>query len=90
MTVSGRSPASPAEQHAKLVTAPSSRACANRPEARASSIVSSTRAGAIGWPTPKSSVRRFVFSRYTFLPEWLGGAETSILTPGIDPGSTPS
>ena len=33
-------------------------------------------------------VRRFVFSRYTSLPEWLGGAETSILTPGIDPGST--
>ncbi len=32
-------------------------------------------------------VRRFVFSRYTSLPEWLGGAETSILTPGIDPGS---
>jgi trehalose synthase len=35
-----------------------------------------------------ASVRRFVFSRYTSLPEWLGGAETSILTPGIDPGST--
>ncbi len=31
---------------------------------------------------------RFVFSRYTSLPEWLGGAETSILTPGIDPAST--
>jgi trehalose synthase len=30
----------------------------------------------------------FVFSRYTSLPEWLGGAETSILTPGIDPAST--
>ena len=28
-----------------------------------------------------------MFSRYTSLPEWLGGAETSILTPGIDPGS---
>ena len=37
---------------------------------------------------PEVSVRRFVFSRYTSLPEWLGGAETSILTPGIDPGST--
>ena len=35
-----------------------------------------------------ASVRRFVFSRYTSLPEWLGGAETSILTPGIDPGLT--
>ena len=35
-----------------------------------------------------ASIRRFVFSRYTSLPEWLGGAETSILTPGIDPGST--
>ncbi len=35
-----------------------------------------------------ASVRRFVFSRYTSLPEWLGGTETSILTPGIDPGST--
>jgi trehalose synthase len=35
-----------------------------------------------------AGVRRFVFSRYTSLPEWLGGAETSILTPGIDPGST--
>ena len=34
-----------------------------------------------------TGVRRFVFSRYTSLPEWLGGAETSILTPGIDPGS---
>jgi trehalose synthase len=33
-------------------------------------------------------VRRFVFSRYTSLPQWLGGAETSILTPSIDPGST--
>jgi trehalose synthase len=29
-----------------------------------------------------------VFSRYTSLPEWLGGAETSISTPGIDPAST--
>jgi trehalose synthase len=35
-----------------------------------------------------AGVRRFVFSRYTSLPEWLGGAETSILTPGIDPAST--
>ena len=35
-----------------------------------------------------AGVRRFVFSRYTALPDWLGGAETSILTPGIDPGST--
>ena len=35
-----------------------------------------------------TGVRRFVFSRYTSVPEWLGGAETSILTPGIDPGST--
>ena len=35
-----------------------------------------------------AGVRRFVFSRYTSLPEWLGGTETSILTPGIDPGST--
>jgi len=35
-----------------------------------------------------ASVRRFVFSRYTSLPEWLGGVETSILTPGIDPGLT--
>jgi trehalose synthase len=35
-----------------------------------------------------AGVRRFVFSRYTSLPEWLGGAETSILTPGIDPRST--
>ena len=35
-----------------------------------------------------AGVRRFVFSRYTSLPEWLGGAETSIVTPGIDPGST--
>jgi trehalose synthase len=35
-----------------------------------------------------TGVGRFVFSRYTSLPEWLGGAETSILTPGIDPGST--
>jgi trehalose synthase len=35
-----------------------------------------------------TGVRRFVFSRYTSLPERLDGAETSILTPGIDPGST--
>jgi len=35
-----------------------------------------------------AGVRHFVFSRYTFPPEWLGGAETSIVTPGIDPGST--
>ncbi|MDQ6776743.1 MAG: glycosyl transferase family 1, partial [Actinomycetota bacterium] len=35
-----------------------------------------------------AGVHRFVFSRYTSLPEWLGGAETSILTPGIDPAST--
>jgi trehalose synthase len=35
-----------------------------------------------------AGVRRFVFSGYTSLPEWLGGAETSIVTPGIDPGST--
>src|SRR5450755_3628629 len=35
-----------------------------------------------------AGARRFVFSRDTSLPEWLGGAETSILTPGIDPAST--
>jgi trehalose synthase len=35
-----------------------------------------------------AGVSCFVFSRYTSLPEWLGGAETSILTPGIDPAST--
>jgi len=35
-----------------------------------------------------AGVRRFVFSRRTSLPEWLGGAETSIVTPGIDPRST--
>ena len=35
-----------------------------------------------------AGVQRFVFSRCTSLPEWLGGAETSILTPGIDPAST--
>src|SRR5450755_1731888 len=35
-----------------------------------------------------AGVDRFVFSRYAFVPEWLGGAETSILTPGIDPAST--
>ncbi|HZL04746.1 MAG TPA: glycosyltransferase, partial [Coriobacteriia bacterium] len=31
---------------------------------------------------------RFVFSRYAFVPGWLDRAETSILTPGIDPAST--
>jgi trehalose synthase len=35
-----------------------------------------------------AGAQRFVFSRYTSLPEWLGGAETSILTPCIDPAST--
>jgi trehalose synthase len=35
-----------------------------------------------------AGVRRFVFSRYTSVPEWLGGAETSIVTPGVAPGST--
>ena len=35
-----------------------------------------------------AGVRRFVFSRRTSLPEWLDGAGTSIVTPGIDPGST--
>jgi trehalose synthase len=35
-----------------------------------------------------AGVDRFVFSRYAFVPEWLRGAETSILTPGIDPAST--
>jgi trehalose synthase len=35
-----------------------------------------------------AGVERFVFSRYAFVPEWLGGVETSILTPGIDPAST--
>ena len=35
-----------------------------------------------------AAVHRFVFSRYAFVPEWLDGAETSILTPGIDPAST--
>jgi trehalose synthase len=35
-----------------------------------------------------AGAQRFVFSRYTSLPEWLGGVETSILTPGIDPAST--
>ncbi|HTS98912.1 MAG TPA: hypothetical protein VMI33_20090, partial [Streptosporangiaceae bacterium] len=34
-----------------------------------------------------AGVRRFVFSRYTSLPEWLGGAETAIVTPAIDPRS---
>jgi hypothetical protein len=33
-----------------------------------------------------AGVHGFVFSRYAFVPEWLDGAETSILTPGIDPG----
>jgi trehalose synthase len=35
-----------------------------------------------------AGVRHFVFSRYASLPEWLGGPETSIVTPGIDPRST--
>jgi trehalose synthase len=35
-----------------------------------------------------AGVHSFVFSRYTSLPESLGGAETSILTPAIDPAST--
>lgn len=35
-----------------------------------------------------AGVHRFVFSRYASLPESLGGAETSILTPAIDPAST--
>jgi trehalose synthase len=35
-----------------------------------------------------AGVHCFVFSRYTSLPESLGGAETSILTPAIDPAST--
>jgi trehalose synthase len=35
-----------------------------------------------------AGVDRFVFSRYAFLPEWLGGAETAIVTPAIDPAST--
>ena len=35
-----------------------------------------------------AGVHSFVFSRYAFVPEWLDGAETSILTPGIDPAST--
>jgi trehalose synthase len=35
-----------------------------------------------------AGVRCFVFSRYASLPEWLGGAETSIVTPAIDPAST--
>ncbi|HZL05095.1 MAG TPA: glycosyl transferase family 1, partial [Coriobacteriia bacterium] len=33
-------------------------------------------------------VDRFVFSRYASLPVSLGGAETSIVTPAIDPAST--
>ena len=35
-----------------------------------------------------AGVDRFVFSRYAFVPGWLDRAETSILTPGIDPAST--
>ena len=35
-----------------------------------------------------SGVDRFVFSRYAFLPEWLRGPETAIVTPAIDPAST--
>ena len=35
-----------------------------------------------------AGVHGFVFSRYAFVPKWLDGAETSILTPGIDPAST--
>jgi len=35
-----------------------------------------------------AGVRRFVFSGSASLPDWLGGAETSIVTPGLDPGST--
>ncbi|MDP9227632.1 MAG: glycosyl transferase family 1, partial [Actinomycetota bacterium] len=35
-----------------------------------------------------AGVHCFVFSRYISLPESLGGAETSILTPAIDPAST--
>ncbi|HYN51120.1 MAG TPA: diguanylate cyclase [Thermoleophilaceae bacterium] len=35
-----------------------------------------------------AGVHCFVFSRYTSLPESLGGVETSILTPAIDPAST--
>jgi len=35
-----------------------------------------------------AGVHGFVFSRYAFVPEWLDGTETSILTPGIDPAST--
>lgn len=35
-----------------------------------------------------AGVHCFVFSRYSALPESLGGAETSILTPAIDPAST--
>jgi trehalose synthase len=35
-----------------------------------------------------AGVHSFVFSRYTSLPESLGGVETSILTPAIDPAST--
>jgi trehalose synthase len=35
-----------------------------------------------------AGVERFVFSRYAFLPEWLRGAETAIVTPAIDPAST--
>ncbi len=35
-----------------------------------------------------AGVDRFIFSRYAFLPEWLRGAETAIVTPAIDPAST--
>jgi trehalose synthase len=35
-----------------------------------------------------AGVNCFVFSRYASLPESLGGAETSIVTPAIDPAST--
>jgi len=35
-----------------------------------------------------AGVSCFVFSRYASLPESLGGAETSIVTPAIDPAST--
>jgi trehalose synthase len=35
-----------------------------------------------------AGVHSFVFSRYASMPESLGGAESSILTPAIDPAST--
>ena len=39
--------------------------------------------------TPRlAGVDRFVFSRYASLPVSLGGAETAIVTPAIDPAST--